>query len=99
MEIQPSLRNWPRLRVTVSRVVQVIDARSSCVSRNGKRYSPDSAVLADLMRQRDEGLAPGASDRNWLKRRAFFVRTGIPTGCDGHHRPPRQQNLNLTCML
>jgi len=42
MEIQRSLRNWPRVRVTVSRVVQVIEAISSCVSSNGKRNSPAS---------------------------------------------------------
>jgi len=40
MVIDPSLRNWPNVRVTVSRVVHAIDAISSWVRRSGNRYPP-----------------------------------------------------------
>ena len=51
IEIQPSLRNWPRVRVTVSRVVQVIEAISSWVSSSGKRNSPLSVCSPNRVRK------------------------------------------------
>ena len=66
--IQPSLRNWPRVRVTVSRVVQAIEAISSWVSSSGKRNAPSSSVLADLVReleqQASQATGNGFSQRN-----------------------------------
>ena len=57
IEIQPSLRNWPRVRVTVSRVVQAMEAISSWVSSSGKRKPPLVQMFADLMGQLEQQAA------------------------------------------